>query len=104
MMCRNIRKDENCQFIHSYSDIEGLQSAYQITYAVKMTPNGALLTIQSKKNSSATSLVCLCPYLDFCKAECVARYLYENSVSVYLCQDVLRDRDIRYTVIEQKVC
>lgn len=103
-MCRNIRSDEKCQFINTYSDIEGLQSKYQTTYTVKMTPNGALLSICSEKNSLTTSLVCLCPYLDFCKAECVARFLYENSVSVYYCQDILQDNDIKYTVIEQKVC
>lgn len=104
MMCQNIRSDERCQFINIYSEIEGLQSKYQTTYTVTMTSNGALISIHSYKNSLTASLVCLCPYLDFCKAECVARFLHENSVSVNYCQDILHDNNIIYTIVEQKVC
>lgn len=104
MMCRNIRNNERCQFVNLYSDIEGFQSKYQTTYTVTMTSNGALISIQSYKKSLTASLVCLCPYLDYCKAECVVRFLYENSVSVNYCQDILQDNNIKYTVVEQMVC
>lgn len=72
-----------------YSELEGLQKAEQITYALRRAKD--LLCFHAKRRTSQTAVCCRFRGLDERFARLVLCYMYENSVAPEQLPDVLSD-------------
>lgn len=72
-----------------FSELEGLQAAEQVTYALQRKDN--TLCFRAKRKTSAQEISCKMCGLDEAFAGRLLCYMYENAVAPEQLPDVLRD-------------
>ncbi len=72
-----------------FSELEGLQKAEQVTYALQREQNA--LCFHAKRRTSAQEVSCSLPGLDEAFAGRLLCYMYENAVAPEQVPEVLRD-------------
>lgn len=72
-----------------FSELEGLQKAEQVTYALQRA--GQALCFHAKRKTSAQEISCSLCGLDEAFAGRLLCYIYENAVAPEQLPDVLRD-------------
>lgn len=72
-----------------FSELEGLQKAEQVTYALRRGQNA--LCFLAKRRTSEGEVCCSLPGLDEAFAGRLLCYIYENAVAPEQVPDVLRD-------------
>ena len=72
-----------------FSELEGLQKAEQVTYALQRVKN--VLCFHAKRRTSAQEFSCSLQGLDEAFAGRLLCYMYENAVAPEQVPDILRD-------------
>lgn len=72
-----------------FSELEGLQKAEQVTYALQRAENA--LCFRAKRRTSAQEVTCRLRGLDEAFAGRLLCYMYENAVAPEQVPDVLKD-------------
>ena len=71
---------EFCQYVRSYSELEGLQHAHTLYYSARRIEMGIVLELAQEQSGSCTVSRVLCPAGNFPQAMRVMRYLCENGI------------------------
>ena len=82
---------EFCQYVRSYSELEGLQHAHTLYYSARRIEMGIVLELAQEQSGSCTVSRVLCPAGNFPQAMRVMRYLCENGIGPGQWLDVLGD-------------
>lgn len=86
-----MEKREYCWYVHTYSEIEGLQQAHTLTYCADNSSRGVVLELVARQGSEEQRAAVLCPELSFSRGVQLLRYLYENGIGLSGWLDVLED-------------
>ena len=70
---------EFCQYVRSYSELEGLQHAHTLYYSARRTEMGIVLELAQEQSGSCTVSRVLCPAGNFPQAMRVMRYLCDGA-------------------------
>lgn len=87
------------EYIHQYSEIEGLQSKKTITYLMETLNEGVKLTVILTKDKFVNKESCVCRNIDCQRGMNILKFLYENSVEINNWLDVLYDCDIEFNLV-----
>lgn len=82
---------ESCQYVRSYSELEGLQHAHTLYYSARRIEMGIVLELAQEQSGSCTVSRVLCPAGNFPRAMRVMRYLCENGIGPGQWLEILDD-------------
>lgn len=97
-----MKAKEYCCYTHSYSEIEGLQSAHTLVYSASAVDEGVILelrTLQAGRNSVSRVI---CPAGSFAAVMPLMRYLCENGVGPDQWLDLLDDMKQPYRTFAEQ--
>ena len=82
--------EQQTEYIHTFSELEGLQSAHQLTYRIRPQNGGWYFELEqcTKTECQQEALLLRCPEQ---AAHHLVRFLYENAVPLESWQDVVAD-------------
>lgn len=87
------------RFVHTYSEIKGLQEKSTLTYLVSVTGEGTMITVRQQSDSGVNTEACVCPDFSFEDACLTITYACENSVGMGCWLNLFDDLNIEYKVI-----
>lgn len=69
-----------CRYVHTYSEIPGLQGAHRLVYCACAVPEGVQLELRAEQADGVYIYAALCPGGVFAPLARAMQYLSENSV------------------------
>ncbi len=82
---------EYCRYIHTYSELEGLQRAHTVCYTASVEPQGILMEVMLLQAEKTVASRAWCLGSGFEQAMRLMRYLCENGVGPGQWLEVLDD-------------
>lgn len=92
---------EYCRYVHTYSELEGLQQAHTVWYSASRLQEGVLLEVRFKQGSKSALGQVFWPGGEFRRAMLVMRYLCENGVGLEQWLEVLDDLGMQYLPVDE---
>ena len=71
---------EYCRYIHTYSELEGLQHAHSLVYCGALSAQGVVMELRHEQDGRVRCSAVRLPEGSFARAMQLLRYLCENSV------------------------
>lgn len=87
--------ENSCCFLHTYSELAGLQKAYTLRYCARSAPQGVLLEIRRSQAGAEQAGAALCVGASFEQMERIMLYLCENSIGLDSWLAVLADLGVQ---------
>ena len=91
---------EYCRYIHTYSELEGLQHAHSLVYCGASSAQGVVMELRHEQDGRVRRSVVRLPKGSFARAMQLLRYLCENSVGLEQWLEVLADVGQSYELLE----
>ena len=82
---------ESCQYVRSYSELEGLQHAHSLVYCGALSAQGVVMELRHEQDGRVRCSAVRLPEGSFARAMQLLRYLCENGVGPEQWLDVLED-------------
>lgn len=95
-----MKSNEYCQYIRTYSELEGLQKAHTRVYRAASVQDGILLELRCQQGEKERSGSVLLVRTGFADAMRILRYLCENGIGLEQWLDVLDDQNLTYHPLE----
>ena len=93
-----MQQTQACSFTHRYSEIRGFQMGKTVTYSAERIPDGVRLSVRQESGSDIHTEDCVCSSEPFENVIAFMQYICENSIGIGTWYDILRDRNIQFTV------
>ena len=90
---------EYCRYIHTYSELEGLQHAHSLVYCGALSAQGVVMELRHEQDGRVRRSAVLLQN-SFARAMQLLRYLCENSVGLEQWLEVLADVGQSYELLE----
>ena len=91
---------EFCQYVRSYSELEGLQHAHSLVYCGALSAQGVVMELRHEQDGRVRRSAVRLPEGSFARAMQLLRYLCENSVGLEQWLEVLADAGQSYELLE----
>ena len=85
------------QLTRIYSEIPEIQHAHQVVYSLFEEADGLTVKIVDFVGNGCAIEQFHCPFLNFTAARRIVTYLYENSIGIGGCLDVVQDLGVNCT-------
>ena len=92
--------NEYCRYIHTYSELEGLQHAHSLVYCGALSAQGVVMELWHEQDGQVRCSAVRLPEGSFARAMQLLRYLCENSIGLEQWLDVLDDAGQSYELLE----
>ena len=92
--------NEYCRYIHTYSELEGLQHAHSLVYCGALSAQGVVMELRHEQDGRVRRSAVRLPKGSFARAMQLLRYLCENSVGLEQWLEVLADAGQSYELLE----
>ena len=92
--------NEYCRYIHTYSELEGLQHAHSLVYCGVLSAQGVVMELRHEQDGRVRRSAVRLPEGSFARAMQLLRYLCENSVGLEQWLEVLADGGQSYELLE----
>ncbi len=92
---------EYCRYVHTYSELEGLQRARTVWYSASREQEGILLEVRCRQGAKTALRQVVWPGGAFRRAMLVMRYLCENGVGLEQWLEVLDDLGMQYLPVDE---
>ena len=91
---------EYCRYIHTYSELEGLQHAHSLVYCGALSAQGVVMELRHEQDGRVRRSAVRLPEGSFARAMQLLRYLCENSVGLEQWLEVLEDVHQPYQLLD----
>ena len=91
---------EYCRYIHTYSELEGLQHAHSLVYCGALSAQGVVMELRHEQDGRVRCSAVRLPEGSFARAMQLLRYLCENSVGLEQWLEVLEDVHQPYQLLD----
>lgn len=91
---------EYCRYVHSYSELEGLQQAHTVGYSASRSQGGVLLEVWCRQEGRLARGQAFWPGGEFRRTMLVMRYLCENGVGLEQWLEVLDDLGVPHQPVD----
>ena len=92
--------NEYCRYIHTYSELEGLQHAHSLVYCGALSAQGVVMELRHEQDGRMRCSAVRLPEGSFARAMQLLRYLCENSVGLEQWLEVLEDVHQPYQLLD----
>ena len=92
--------NEYCRYIHTYSELEGLQHAHSLVYCGALSAQGVVMELRHEQDGRVRCSAVRLPEGSFARAMQLLRYLCENSVGLEQWLEVLEDVHQPYQLLD----
>ena len=91
---------EYCRYIHTYSELEGLQHAHSLVYCGALSAQGVVMELRHEQDGQVRCSAVRLPEGSFARAMQLLRYLCENGVGPEQWLEVLEDVHQPYQLLD----
>ena len=92
--------NEYCRYIHTYSELEGLQHAHSLVYCGALSAQGVVMELRHEQDGRMRCSAVRLPEGSFARAMQLLRYLCENGVGPEQWLEVLEDVHQPYQLLD----
>ena len=92
---------EYCRYIHTYSELEGLQHAHSLVYCGALSAQGVVMELRHEQDGRVSCSAVRLPEGSFARAMQLMRYLCENSIGPEQWLEVLEDVHQPYRLLPE---
>ena len=92
--------NEYCRYIHTYSELEGLQHAHSLVYCGALSAQGVVMELRHEQDGRVRCSAVRLPEGSFARAMQLLRYLCENGVGPEQWLEVLEDVRQPYQLLD----
>ena len=92
--------NEYCRYIHTYSELEGLQHAHSLVYCGALSAQGVVMELRHEQDGRVRCSAVRLPEGSFARAMQLLRYLCENGVGPEQWLEVLEDVHQPYQLLD----
>ena len=92
--------NEYCRYIHTYSELEGLQHAHSLVYCGALSTQGVVMELRHEQDGRVRCSAVRLPEGSFARAMQLLRYLCENGVGPEQWLEVLEDVHQPYQLLD----
>jgi len=92
--------NEYCRYIHTYSELEGLQHAHSLVYCGALSAQGVVMELRHEQDGRVRRSAVRLPEGSFARAMQLLRYLCENGVGPEQWLEVLEDVHQPYQLLD----